>query len=287
MNNTALDSQQICLKDGRRLGYAQYGAPSGRPVVYCHGGLSCRYDISFADETCSRLGVRLLAVDRPGLGLSDHLPQRSLRSFASDIEELATQLSITNFPVLGWSLGGAYALVCGYALPHLVSVVGTVGGMGPADSLSLKQLGWVEDRLLLKCDATLAPILSAILQTVRHMPPSTLNWWLINHLACERDRRLIRDLPSDFVAKFFRGALHQGPAGVLADYKAVGSPWGFDLPDIKTKVLAWQGMEDNLCPLTMGARYAERMTDCQLLPLPDYGHFLLHEKLPEVLGKLL
>lgn len=287
MNNSALDSQQIRLSDGRRLGFAQYGAAGGKPVIYCHGGLSSRYDISFADQICTDMGVRLLAVDRPGMGLSDHLPERSLRSFAADIEELASQLSIRNFPVLGWSLGGAYALVCGFALPHLVSMVGTVGGMGPADSLSLKQLGWVEDRLLLKCDATLAPILSAMLQTVRHMPPWSLDAWLVAHLHCERDRRVIREAPADFVAKFFREALRQGPAGVLADYKAVGSPWGFDLIDIKTKVIAWQGMQDNLCPLTMGQRYADQMADCQLIALPDYGHFLLHEKLEEVLDKLL
>ena len=30
-------SKTIKLKDGRTLGYAEYGAPEGKPVLYFHG----------------------------------------------------------------------------------------------------------------------------------------------------------------------------------------------------------------------------------------------------------
>lgn len=52
------------------LGYADWGDPGGAPVIYCHGGLSSRVDIAWASRFCAERGVRLIAPDRPGSGLS-------------------------------------------------------------------------------------------------------------------------------------------------------------------------------------------------------------------------
>ena len=58
------------LSDGRTLGYSDLGDPAGFPVVYCHGGLSSRVDAGSADSPARAAGIRLLAPDRPGIGLS-------------------------------------------------------------------------------------------------------------------------------------------------------------------------------------------------------------------------
>src|SRR5258708_3828222 len=75
----------IVLPDGRRLSYADWGDPKGRPVLYFHGGLSCRLDIAFGDAEAKTHGVRLLAPDRPGIGGSDRARRRAVASWAADV----------------------------------------------------------------------------------------------------------------------------------------------------------------------------------------------------------
>lgn len=55
------------------LGYAGYGDPAGRPIFCFHGIPGSR--IAF-DPHASTVNARLIAVDRPGIGLSDAKPGR-------------------------------------------------------------------------------------------------------------------------------------------------------------------------------------------------------------------
>ena len=91
MNKTDLD---INLKDGRKLGFAEYGHSIGFPIIYCHGSQSSRiemhYDMSFAIEN----NLRIITIDRPGHGLSDFNPKGSILSFAKDVKELTEYLNI-------------------------------------------------------------------------------------------------------------------------------------------------------------------------------------------------
>lgn len=43
---------------------------------------------------------------------------RTILSWPKDIQELATELNIEKFAVLGFSLGAPYALACAYSLPN-------------------------------------------------------------------------------------------------------------------------------------------------------------------------
>src|SRR3954453_12685143 len=64
----------IRLRDGRTLGFAEYGDPGGMPVICNHGGLSSRLDVAPAHESAKQHRLRLLAPDRPGIGLSSRKP---------------------------------------------------------------------------------------------------------------------------------------------------------------------------------------------------------------------
>src|SRR3990170_3615928 len=67
---------RIKLSDGRSLEYAEYGDPEGRPLLHFHGLPSSRLDVNYpaVDEIATRLHARVIAVERPGIGLSDHKP---------------------------------------------------------------------------------------------------------------------------------------------------------------------------------------------------------------------
>src|SRR3712207_3027181 len=77
------------------------------------------------------LGIRLLAVDRPAIGLSDPQPRRTLLAWPRDIREMADALGIQRFSVLGWSGGGPYALACAYAMPDRIVAAGLVSAPAP------------------------------------------------------------------------------------------------------------------------------------------------------------
>ena len=74
------DARRITLRDGRTLAYVERGDPAGLPVVHCHGVPSSRAEADMYDhaDTLVRMGVRLIVPDRPGVGLSDARPNRTV-----------------------------------------------------------------------------------------------------------------------------------------------------------------------------------------------------------------
>src|SRR6186713_587345 len=93
------------LADGRNLGYAEYGPKDGRPVLFFHGFGTTRI-ICPPDAGPEELGLRLIAVDRPGIGLSTPLPGRRLLDWPRDVAELADRIGVGSLSVIGWSGGG-------------------------------------------------------------------------------------------------------------------------------------------------------------------------------------
>lgn len=101
--NTA---KTIQLPDGRRLGYAEYGNPNGKHIMFFHGHPGSRLEAQYLDETAVRLGARIVALERPGFGLSDFKPRRTVLDWTQDVLALADQLNLARFAVMGVSGGG-------------------------------------------------------------------------------------------------------------------------------------------------------------------------------------
>ena len=95
----ATRNQTLILRCGRRLGFAEYGDPAGKPVLYFHGTPSSR--LLHPDEGITRsLGARLIILERPGFGLSDFQPGRELLDWPDDVVEAADQLDLDCFAVV-------------------------------------------------------------------------------------------------------------------------------------------------------------------------------------------
>src|SRR5215217_2993358 len=100
----------ITLKDGRKLGFALYGPATGQPVLYFHGTPSSRleplllnaYDINLV-TLLESAAVRLIAVDRPGMGLSSLHTGSDFLSFALAMAYRFPQLVSSAFILCGFS----------------------------------------------------------------------------------------------------------------------------------------------------------------------------------------
>ncbi|MDH3303442.1 MAG: alpha/beta hydrolase [Acidimicrobiia bacterium] len=119
------------LEDERTLAYAEWGDGSGLPIFHYHGSSSSRPEHLLQAEVLD--GVRLVTIDRPGHGLSDFQPERTLLDWPEDVAALADKLEIDRFAVSGWSAGGPNALACAYRIPERLTGVGLISSVGPYD----------------------------------------------------------------------------------------------------------------------------------------------------------
>src|SRR5436305_7321196 len=120
----------LTLTNGRKLSYALYGTANGKPVFYFHGTPSSRLEPLLLnahnkdlEQLLQQYNIRLIAVDRPGSGLSTYNPNNSFQSFAGDVAQLAAHLHIARAGVLGWSGAGPFALSLAFHYPELISGV--------------------------------------------------------------------------------------------------------------------------------------------------------------------
>src|SRR4051794_20731127 len=125
------DLRQLRLSDGRRLAYCEYGSPAGKPVLYFHGWPGSRLEAKLADPVAKKFNAKIIAIDRPGFGMSDFKPNRTLLDWPLDVCELADALGLDRFAVVGVSGGGPYALACARRIPERLTSVAVICGVGP------------------------------------------------------------------------------------------------------------------------------------------------------------
>ena len=279
---------------GRRIAWSEYGDPHGVPVVWNHGGLSCRLDAARAHDPALAAGARVIAPDRPGIGWSEREPGRTVVSWGADIEALADHLGLDRFAVLGWSAGGPHALSCAAALPERVTRVATCGGMAPLRSRAdTKELGLAVDRLMFPL-AQRAPSLAARLVSLAsgRRGPEKAKVQMLKALG-ETDRAVLADWPAKELVGWEGNRVAtfaHGPQGTVDDYRAVGAPdWGFAFADVEAHVDCWHGADDELVPRSHAERLASTLPDAELRVVPGSGHFIpaQPDRLTEVLRTLV
>lgn len=274
------------LGGGRTVGVSQFGAAGGSPVIWCHGGFSSRLDAVLLAGAAARTGVRLIAIDRPGIGQSSRAPDDDILRWPMIVAGVADRLGIGSFGVAGWSAGGPYALACAYLLPHRVTAVVTIAGMYPvADGARRRELGLGVDRRLIPLARTSPRLARALLQPVRVVPGRVM-WRGLRRSVGPAERVELGPEIRDTVIRMSRTALRQGPAGVVADYRAFGSDWGFAPRDVVAPVRVWHGTADGLVPLDHGMRLADELPHGMLETVEGAGHFMLATRGDDILSDL-
>jgi pimeloyl-ACP methyl ester carboxylesterase len=279
------------LADGRTLAYEEWGDPAGTPILFTHGFGDSRLTRHPDDSIAERLGVRLITVDRPGIGGSDPKRVKAVAERADDLRELAGALGIERFAVLGWSGGTPTALACGARFPERVAAVGVAAGFAP-----FEREGAYEG-----LNARMARGLPGI----RKAP------WLARLFMAQAARGYRRDPEKAFEQQFgeqmtapdravmaepgvrdnmLAGAVEahrQGSKGMALDMQLLfARQWGFDLADVRVPVRLWFGDADDLTPPQMGRYLAERLPDAELTMYPGEAHMLVLTHWQEILQSL-
>lgn len=278
----------IQLKDGRKLGYAEYGDPKGRPLFFFHGWPTSRLHASFTDETAKKLKIRIISIDRPGIGLSDDKPNRALLDFPDDVVELADKLQIKKFAVMGISGGGPYATVCAFKIPQRITKVGIIVGLAPTyipglleGTSTLAKFGW-SNYGRFPITRTLGTLFHYF--NAKYSPSFGLHRFLFGS---KTDRKMYSNPTIRKEAKEgLKEAFRTGYKGVEQDLKLYTTNWGFNLKDIKASVYLWYGEDDKNVSLAMGKYYASQIPNSKLTVYPNEGHMVTRTHIEEILKTL-
>jgi pimeloyl-ACP methyl ester carboxylesterase len=283
-------TQTIRTPDGRALAYVEVGDPSGPLVLHNHGGPSSRLEAHLFARAAATNGLRLICVDRPGIGQSSPQTARSYSGWAQDLTTIADALGHREFGVTGWSEGGPWALAAAAQidparLRHVSSIAGgSYGAFGD---------NWAADRLS-KADAlggTLAlrfpvgfRLMYAALGVTATRFPGTYAKQVLKAVN-EYDRRVLGE-PGvvDAFCAASAECFARGSDGLIRDGELLYRRWAFDVTAIERRVHVWQGLDDRLVPDSINESVADRMPGAMWHPVEAAGHFIAIGLADEIFG---
>nr|XP_009767824.1 PREDICTED: uncharacterized protein LOC104218916 isoform X3 [Nicotiana sylvestris] len=264
--SVVVTSPRVKLGDGRYLAYRERGVPkniSTYRIIIVHGfGSSKEMSFMASDELLDELGIYLLIYDRAGYGESSINQKRSLKSEASDIEELADLLQLgSRFYIIGVSLGCYPAWSC---IKHI-----------PARKQLCRWVIWIT-----------------------RYARGLLHWWLTQNIFpsasvldgnpqyfCDKDLDALKNTPG--YQLFTQDGLKDRNVfdSLCSDCIVAFGKWDFNplelsnpYPQNESSVHIWQGHEDKVVPVQLQRHVSQRLPWIRYHEVPDGGHLLVYDR---------
>jgi len=272
--------RDIATPDGRTLACLEVGDAAGPLVIHNHGGPSSRLEALLFAEAATKNRLRLVSVDRPGIGRSTRQPARSFAGWADDLVTVADALGHRTFGVTGWSEGGPWALAAAaYVDParlrHVASIAGgSYGAFGDnwaADRLSKADA--FGGRLALGFGPAFGLMYVALgLTATRFRKVFAAQ---VRKAVNDYDREIL-DRPNVVTAFQLMSAecFAQGSHGLARDSELLYRRWPFDVTKIERRVHFWQGTDDRLVAASINRDVADRMPGAVWHSVEGAGHFV-------------
>jgi len=282
----------IAVGDDRQIGFAEFGDPQGRAIFWLHGTPGARRQIPMeARVFAEQQGIRLIGVDRPGIGASTPYQYDTVFAFADDLRTIADTLGIDKFEVIGLSGGGPYTLACAAAMPDRIMAAGVLGGVAPtrgADAIGggVSTLITAAAPVVEVAGAPLRFAASRLIRLVRPVAEPAL--YMYARISPEADRRLL--IRPEFKAMFLDDLLNGSRkqlAAPFADVVVFAHDWGFRLDEVKVPVRWWHGDRDHIVPFEHGQHVVSRLPDAQMYHLPGESHLAGLGRAEEILGTMI
>jgi pimeloyl-ACP methyl ester carboxylesterase len=268
----------VAVGDDRQIGFAEFGDPQGRAMFWLHGTPGARRQIPMeARVYAEKSKIRLIGVDRPGIGSSTPHQYETVSAFADDLRTIADTLGIDKMVVIGLSGGGPYTLACAAAMPDRVVAAGVIGGVAPTvgpEAITGGLMGNVGTRvapLLQVAGAPIGLVARTLIRFVRPVADPAVG--LYGRVSPEGDRRLLArpEIKAMFLDDLLNGSRKQ-MAAPFADVVVFARDWGFRLTDIQQPVRWWHGDHDHIVPFAHGQHMVAKLPNAELYHLPGESH---------------
>ncbi|UUW89060.1 alpha/beta fold hydrolase [Pimelobacter simplex] len=267
----------VAVRDGRRLSFAEYGSPRGPAIVWMHGTPGARRQIPVdARAYAAEAGVRIIGIDRPGIGSSTPYLYPDVRDWTADLALLLDALAIDTLRVIGLSGGGPYALAAGAAMPERVRGVGVLGGVAPTRGPDAAEGGII--RLAVHAAPVLAatrvPLgmaLTGAIRTVKPLAGPALDLYAAVQPPGDKNLLGRPEFKAMFLDDLLNGSRFQTSAP-LADLLLFTRDWGFALDDVRVPVRWWHGNDDHIVPFRHGQHCVDRLPDATMTTIDGESH---------------
>jgi len=278
------------LRDGRRISGAIFGdIKSSRVIFYFNGFPGTRLEATLAHDEAVRLGLKIIALDRPGLGESSPKRGRLVMDWPKDVEEVATLLNIDKFAILAVSGGAMFALATAAYFGERVQALAIVSGVaegwrpGALKGMHLANRGILEIGLV---SPILGRCLIATIASVWRFSPLAAALWFRSVLSPGDVEIVKRPSVTRLLMANIAFALKQGIAGVVDEYSCLVSKWGIPFERISAPSSFWHGTADSYVPFKMAQINHELVPGSALKSVPGAGHFMMVDCFGDVLREL-
>lgn len=271
---------EVPTRDGRKLRYLEVGDPQGPLVIHNHGGPSSRFEARLLADSASKNRLRLICVDRPGMGRSSPQKSRTYAGWTDDLVAVADALGYHEFGVTGWSEGGPWALAAAayidpLRLRHVSSIAGgsygTFGDNWAAEYLS--KIDALGGSLALNFKPGFRLMYASVGIAAKRFRGSFVQQ--LRKTVNDYDRQIL--LQPDVATAFAEGCAEcfaQGSDGLVRDAELLYRSWAFDVSMIERPVHMWQGTDDRLVPDPINKAVADAMPGAVWHPVEGAGHFV-------------
>lgn len=268
---------------GMRLAWNDFGAPDGAPVFYYHGWPSSRLQARLAHHLAKDRSLRLIAMDRPGMGKSTLIRDRKLEDWPELMARFADHLGIGKFAQLGVSGGGPYVLAGAAMIPGRLTRSAVLAGMVPLPLLGHGRGGLHPIyRMLIPMRKAPAPLYTGLFRVaslVCQARPDKLPMSLLLGTLGGQDREIILGQPDIWgvlTKSFTEGVCGpSGGQGVMTDAEIYLRMPGFTTEGVTHPIRYWHGADDKNIPLSLVQRLCEILPHAELEAVDGLGHFSL------------
>jgi pimeloyl-ACP methyl ester carboxylesterase len=271
--------------DGRVVGWVCYGDPAGTPVVAVHGSPDSHSIWKLFDPAARHARVRLIAIDRPGFGLSDAQVDRTVLEWPEDVAAVLDTLEVRDIGVLAISGGAAYACATAWRLATRVHGLALFSVLGPLDEPhatdGLNRRVRLTYALAHRAPWLLQPILTSLARNARTRPDRAFR--RVARTRPPEDREvinrpnvravLLENLPNQF----------RDPRTVMHEFKLAVQPWNVPLEEIRTPTQIWQGGRDDVHTVRMAHSLGRRIRHAVVHIEPTFATFTYLDHLDPIL----
>lgn len=267
----------VAVRDGRRLSFAEFGAPRGAAIIWMHGTPGARRQVPMeARAYAAEHDLRIIGIDRPGIGTSTRHLYANVLDWVGDLEMVADALAIDTMRVIGLSGGGPYALAAGVGLPDRVHGVGVLGGVAPTTGPDAIRGGLVEIApyaapVISLLRVPLGFALAGAIRLVRPLAGPAIDTYAA--LQPRGDKELLAR--PEFRAMFLDDLLNGSRFNLgapLSDIILFTRHWGFEAADVQVPVRWWHGDNDHIIPHAHGVHMAARLPDARFETIHGESH---------------
>ncbi len=282
----------VAVRDHRRLSFAEYGSPRGPAIVWMHGTPGARRQIPLEARAIAEAGgIRIIGIDRPGIGSSTPHLYPNILDWTHDLALLLDTLAIDTARIIWLSGGGPYALAAGAGLPDRIHGVGVLGGVAPTRGPDAAEGGVIQLAVRLApalayARVPLGMLLTGAIRLARPVAGPGLD--LYAALQPPGDKNLLArpEFKAMFLDDLLNGSRFQTSAP-LSDLVLFTRDWGFAPADVSVPVRWWHGDEDHIVPFRHGQHMVDRLPDATMTVIDGESHLGGLGIAQEVIGTLM